>query len=38
MGTILVVSLIVSSLLLSLGLGALLIVGFLNLVTRFLAK
>ncbi len=38
MGTVLVVSLIVSSLLLSLGLGALLIVGFLNLITRFLAK
>lgn len=38
MGTVLVVSLIVSSLLLSLGLGALLIVGVLNLVTRFLAK
>jgi predicted membrane-bound spermidine synthase len=38
MGTILMVSLIISSLILSLGLGALLIVGFLNLVSRLLAR
>jgi len=38
MGTVLMVSLIVSSLLISLGLGALLIAGFLNLVSKFLAK
>jgi len=38
MGTFLMVSLIFSSLLLSVGLGALLIAGFLNLVTRLLAK
>jgi hypothetical protein len=38
MGTVLMVSLILSSIVLSVGLGALLIVGFLNLVTRFLAK
>jgi len=38
MGTILMLSLILSSLLLSLGLGALLIMGFLNLVSRFLPR
>jgi predicted membrane-bound spermidine synthase len=38
MGTVLMISLIVSSLLISLGLGALLIAGVLNLVSRLLAK
>ena len=38
MGTIFMLSLIITSLLLSLGLGALLIVGFLNLVSRLLAR
>ena len=38
MGMVLMVTLILSSLLLSVGLGALLIAGFLNLVSRFLAK
>ncbi len=38
MGTVLIVTLILSSLLLSVGLGALLIAGFLNLLSRFLAK
>jgi len=38
MGTVLMVTLILSSLLLSVGLGALLIAGFLNLVSRFLVK
>jgi len=38
MGTILMVSLILTSLLLSVGLGALLITGFLNIVSRFLTR
>lgn len=38
MGTVLMITLILSSLLLSIGLGALLIAGFLNLVTRLFAK
>jgi len=38
MGTALMITLILSSLLLSVGLGALLIAGFLNIVSRFLAK
>jgi len=38
MGTVLMVTLILSSLLLSVGLGALLIAGFLNFVSRFLTK
>ena len=38
MTTVLMVSLVVTSLILSLGLGALLIRGFLTLVSRFLAK
>lgn len=38
METILMVTLILSSLVLSVGLGALLIAGFLGLVTRFVAK
>jgi len=38
MGTILMVSLILTSLFLSVGLGALLIVGFLNVVSRFLPR
>ena len=38
MGTVLMISLIISSLFISLGLGALLIAGFLNIVQRFIAK
>ncbi len=38
MSTVLLVSLIVTSLALSLGLGALVIRGFLSLVSRFLAR
>lgn len=38
MGTILMVSLILTSLFLSVGLGALLITGFLSLVSKFLAR
>ncbi len=38
MGTVLIVTLVLSGILLSMGLGVLAIVGFVNLISRFMAK